>query len=95
MVCVFFGSDEEKPGSAKKRRKSASGTPLSRVGSPGTTPFKPAMTERQQMALLLQMTDPNKQHASKLRECTCIVLPRRLLITLYGHTSEVSRILCA
>ena len=66
MICMYlFYSDEEKPGSAKKRRKSASGTPLSRVGSPGTTPFKPAMTERQQMALLLQMTDPNKQHASK------------------------------
>ena len=65
MVTFFFCSDEEKPGSAKKRRKSASGTPLSRVGSPGTTPFKPAMTERQQMALLLQMTDPNKQHTSE------------------------------
>jgi hypothetical protein len=67
LTCMCYFPDEEKPGSAKKRRKSASGTPLSRVGSPGTTPFKPAMTERQQMALLLQLTDPNKQHASKWR----------------------------
>ena len=56
-------TDAEKPGSAKRRRKSTSasgGTPLSRVRSPGSL-LKPALTERQQMALLLQMTDPQKQ----------------------------------
>ena len=56
-------TDAEKPGSAKRRRKSTSAsgsTPLSRVRSPGSL-LKPALTERQQMALLLQMTDPQKQ----------------------------------
>lgn len=58
----MFFTDGEKSGSAKKRRKSASSTPLGWSGSPGGgTPLKPAMTERQQMALLLQMTDPQKQ----------------------------------
>ena len=52
----------EKPSPAKRRRKSTSagGIPLSRVGSPGSL-LKPALTERQQMALLMQMTDPQKQ----------------------------------
>lgn len=69
-LCHFFGlssttssdTDAEKPGPAKRRRKSTSagGIPLSRVGSPGSL-LKPALTERQQMALLMQMTDPQKQ----------------------------------
>lgn len=50
--------DPELTSSAKRRRKSASG----RVGSPL---LKPALTERQQMALIMQMTDPQKQGAGK------------------------------
>ena len=69
LLCHFFyfstipsDTDAEKPGPAKRRRKSTSagGIPLSRVGSPGSL-LKPALTERQQMALLMQMTDPQKQ----------------------------------
>ena len=63
-MCVCVGPpDGDKSGAPRKRRKSTSATPLSRVGSPSTL-LKPPLTERQQMALLLQMTDPNKQGSS-------------------------------
>ena len=47
----------QKPTVVKKRRRSSS---TSGMASP-TSRFKPALTERQQLALLLQMTDPQKQ----------------------------------
>lgn len=49
--------ESDKPSSAKKRRRSTSLTSLT---SPSNL-FKPGLTERQQMAILLQMTDPQKQ----------------------------------
>ena len=57
-----------KPSSAKKRRKSASSSlALSKVGSPSTSFNPAAMTERQQMAYLLQMTGPQKKTGKNLR----------------------------
>lgn len=55
-------SPDGKPGSAKKRRKSmSSGLAQGKTGSPSTSFNPAAMTERQQMAYLLQMTDPHKK----------------------------------
>lgn len=55
-------SDSDSVVSVKKRRKSASSTPRdqNRMGSPL---LKPPLTERQQMALIMQMTDPQKHGA--------------------------------
>ena len=74
LVCVFvFVCADVKPssGSVKKRRKSTSTSlSLSKAGSSPST-FNPAtMTERQQMAYLLQMTDPQKKTGEM---CTCII----------------------
>ena len=61
LYTTVYTSDG-KPSSAKKRRKSASSSlALSKVGSPSTSFNPAAMTERQQMAYLLQMTDPQKK----------------------------------
>ena len=61
-VTVHCCSSDGKPGSGKKRRKSTSSSlALSKVGSPSTVFNPAAMTERQQMAYLLQMTDPQKK----------------------------------
>lgn len=49
--------EPDKPSSSKKRRRSTS---LSSLASPSNL-FKPGLTERQQMAILIQMTDPQKQ----------------------------------
>ncbi len=56
-------SDSDIASSARKRRKSASGTPVG--GRSGSPLLKPALTERQQMALIMQMTDPQRQGAGK------------------------------
>ena len=65
LLTSFPPGTEGKPSSAKKRRRSTSsgGLALIRVTSPGNPlTFNPAaMTERQQMAYLLQMTDPQKK----------------------------------
>ena len=55
---AWFVVCSDKTPSAKKRRSSST----QGIGSPSsmTTPLKPALTERQQLALLLQMTDPQK-----------------------------------
>ena len=50
-------AEADKTSSAKKRRRSTS---LTSLASPSNL-FKPGLTERQQMAILLQMTDPQKQ----------------------------------
>ena len=65
---LFSVCPESKPTSAKKprRRSTSTGLALSKTGSPSSSSsaspsFNPAaMTERQQMAYLLQMTDPQK-----------------------------------
>ena len=55
---------EGKPSSAKKRRKSSSSAvALGKTALSPAASFNPAgMTERQQMAYLLQMTDPQKKN---------------------------------
>lgn len=66
LVCLSLPlcpvTPDGKPGSAKKRRKSmSSGLAQGKTGSPSTSFNPAAMTERQQMAYLLQMTDPHKK----------------------------------
>ena len=63
---IFSLLDLERPGSSKKHRKSTSGQPLTRIGSPGSL-LKPAMTERQQMVLLKQMTSTEIPKSPGLR----------------------------
>lgn len=65
IIIIMHVPLDGKPGSAKRRRKSTSSSlALGKGGSPST--FNPAaMTERQQMAYLLQMTDPQKKAGKK------------------------------
>lgn len=53
--------DGDKAGATKKRRKHSS-SDKSPLASPG---MKPALTERQQLAIVMQMTTPQKQEAGR------------------------------
>ena len=58
----MFYVDGDKGGAAKKRRKHSS-SDKSPLASPG---MKPALTERQQLALVMQMTTPQRQEGGRV-----------------------------
>ena len=63
---IIFCIDGDKAGANKKRRKHSS-SDKSPLASPG---IKPALTERQQLALVMQMTTPQKPEGSRVEAMT-------------------------
>lgn len=61
LSILLFCADGDKAGATKKRRKHSS-SDKSPLASPG---MKPALTERQQLAIVMQMTTPQKQEAGR------------------------------
>ena len=66
FVSFIFYADGDKAGASKKRRKHSS-SDKSPLASPG---MKPALTERQQLAIVMQMTTPQKQDGSRVEGTT-------------------------
>lgn len=65
FTCVT--SEFEKSNSGKKQQRRGTPGRLKRLCSP-TSLFKPPLTERQQLALLMQMTDVNRHAGEGVRE---------------------------
>ena len=67
-ICIelYLWIDGDKTGANKKRRKHSS-SDKSPLASPG---MKPALTERQQLAIVMQMTTPQKPEGGRAETIT-------------------------